>query len=370
MTARGGGGGIPLLLAPLHRPGAGLSGQDSEPGRAALWLGVSPSLQPTAVPPDFPAPPPVRPPPPRARLLRAGHSPISGSGREDRGLPAPRSPSAQSSASRMAAAPRAGRGQQVLGRAPRSRGRRVCLAHPAAPRRHQAPPRPRPGGSGPGPAPGEAAGPPARPAEGPRSSPLRRSRCGARWEPRPGPTGLGDAPPRDPGAGPLPCSLAALPLTSAARVSGLPVRPLGSAGVGSVRAFINRGGAGGQDAPSLRVGGVVVAIAVGGGRELLGRGASRAPPPHVVPARPAVHGRAVRRRAHVGLGRLGCLAHHAAPAQPAAQQRAAAVQDVRQAVALPGARRTEGCEGHWTAPRLAVPTCWAPWRARLRGQWV
>lgn len=90
--------------------------------------------------PDFPARPPSPPPGP----LLAGYSPISGSGREGRGLPAPRSPRAQSSASRMAAAPGVGRGQQVLGGVPRSRGCWVCFAHLAARRSHQAPPRPLP----------------------------------------------------------------------------------------------------------------------------------------------------------------------------------------------------------------------------------
>lgn len=81
-------------------------------------------------------------------------------------------------------------------------------------------------------------------------------------------------------------------------------------------------------APSLRIGGVIVAVAVGGGGEFLAGRAGRAPLPHVVPARPAVDGLAARSRAHVGLGGLGCLAHHAAPAQPGAQERAEAMQDV------------------------------------------
>lgn len=157
-----------------------------------------------------------------------------------------------------------------------------------------------------------------------------------------------------PGARPV---LAAPPpsrVTSAAGVCGLRVRALGSAGVGGVRAFIHRAGAGGQDAPSLGVGGVVVAVAVGGGRELLARGAGRAPAPHVVPARPAVHGRAVRRRAHVGGGRLGRLAHDAAAAQPAARERAAAVQDVGQAGALPGGAE-RGLRGRRTPASARLP---------------
>lgn len=111
-------------------------------------------------------------------------------------------------------------------------------------------------------------------------------------------------------------------------------------------------GAGGLDAPSLRVGGVVVAVAVGGGRELLARGAGRAPPTHVVPARLAVHGPAVRRRAQVGLRRLRRLAHHAALAQPAAQERAAAVQDGRQAAVLRSEGERRGARG---AGARAVP---------------
>lgn len=77
--------------------------------------------------------------------------------------------------------------------------------------------------------------------------------------------------------------------------------------------------------PSFAVDGVVVAVAVGGGRKLLAGRAHRTPLSHVVPARPAVHRLAVQRGAHVGLGRLRCLAHYAAPTQQAAQERAPAV---------------------------------------------
>lgn len=87
---------------------------------------------------------------------------------------------------------------------------------------------------------------------------------------------------------------------------------------------------------SLAVDGVVVAVAVGRGRELLEGRARRALPAHVVPARTAVHSLAVRRGAHVGLGRLRCLAHDAAPTHQAAQKRAQAVQSVHQVVALLG----------------------------------
>ena len=89
-----------------------------------------------------------------------------------------------------------------------------------------------------------------------------------------------------------------------------------------------------EEPPSLCIGSVIVAVAVGGGGELLAGCADRAPLPHIVPAGSAVHRLAVRRRAHVGLGRLGCLVHHALPAEPGAQERTAAVQDVRQAAAL------------------------------------
>lgn len=76
--------------------------------------------------------------------LSAGNSPIFGSGGEGRGLPAPRSPRAQSSASRMAAELRAGRGQQVRGYAWRSSrgpaGHQLGSEQPLGP----APPRLRP----------------------------------------------------------------------------------------------------------------------------------------------------------------------------------------------------------------------------------
>lgn len=153
-------------------------------------------------------------------LLAAGHSPVSGSGPEGRGLPAPSSPRAQSSASRMAAAPREGRGQQVLGRAPRRGGGRVCLApcRSAMPR-GPAPPRPRAR-----PRLLEAP-PPVRPRprrvqslRGAGGLPLRSlcpapalPGCCAGWEPRPGPSGLGVASPPGRGSGPLSSSFAALP---------------------------------------------------------------------------------------------------------------------------------------------------------------
>lgn len=76
--------------------------------------------------------------------LSAGDSPIFGSGGEGRGLPAPRSPRAQSSASRMTAELRAGRGQQVRGYSWRSShdpaGHQLRAAQPLGP----APPRLRP----------------------------------------------------------------------------------------------------------------------------------------------------------------------------------------------------------------------------------
>lgn len=92
---------------------------------------------------------------------------------------------------------------------------------------------------------------------------------------------------------------------------------------------------------SLAIDGVVVAVAVGGGRELLAGRARRALPLHVVPARTAVHSLAVRRGAHVGLGRLRGLAHYAAPTYQAAQKRAQAVQSVHQVGALFGERWVE-----------------------------
>lgn len=166
-----------------------------------------------------------------------------------------------------------------------------------------------------------------------------------------GPTGLGVAPLPGSGSRPLPSCFVARPPHIRApdlRGSGGP----GSAGLTipyqtpakrgqqeCTRHFIKQEGAGWeneQDASSLRVGSVIVAVAVGGGRELLAGCADWAPLPHVIPARPAVHGPAVRRRAHVGLRPFGCLAHHAAPAKPAAQEGAAAVQDIHQAVALLG----------------------------------
>lgn len=116
--------------------------------------------------------------------------------------------------------------------------------------------------------------------------------------------------------------------------------------------------------PSLAVDGVVVAVAVGGGRELLEGCTHRAPPSHVVPTRPAVHGLTVRRGAHVGLGRLRCLAHYAAPTRQAAQERAPAVQGVHQVVALlggemgwlmPSRLSGKGCQDHWAALKLSSP---------------
>lgn len=116
--------------------------------------------------------------------------------------------------------------------------------------------------------------------------------------------------------------------------------------------------------PSLAIDGVVVAVAVGGGRELLEGCTHRAPPSHVVPTRPAVHGLAVRRGAHVGLGRLRCLAHYAAPTRQAAQERAPAVQSVHQVVALlrggvawlmPGGLSRKGCQDHWAALKVSSP---------------
>lgn len=131
------GPGAPASLhlpSPLHRPVAGSSAQNIR-GQAVLWMG---SLGVSGRPQDPRASRlPARPPRATPGPLLARYSPISGSGREGNGLPAPRSPRAQSSARRMAAPPGAGRGQQVLGRAPRSRGCRVGFSHLAARRSHR-----------------------------------------------------------------------------------------------------------------------------------------------------------------------------------------------------------------------------------------
>lgn len=82
--------------------------------QAVLWLVSGRPQRPIAS--GFPCTFPNHPLDP----LSAENSPIFGSGGDGRGLPAPRSPRAQSSASRMAAELRVGRGQQVRGYAWRS----------------------------------------------------------------------------------------------------------------------------------------------------------------------------------------------------------------------------------------------------------
>lgn len=126
----------------------------------------------------------------------------------------------------MAAPPGAGRGQQVLGRAPRSRGCRVGFSHLAARRSH----RPLPGSSHSARARPRPEAPPLErlhphSAPGPKEvwiQPLTAtaalltllctatSGCCAGWEPRPCPTGLGVAPPPGPGSGRLRNSFTAL----------------------------------------------------------------------------------------------------------------------------------------------------------------
>lgn len=207
----------PLLPSPFHLRVAEPSVQDSRPGRAAPRLGsprVSSRPQDPSASRLTPASSQSAPGP-----LLAEHSPISGSGREGRGLPAPRSPRAQSSASRMAAGPGAGRGQQVLGRSPRSSGGRVCFTHLPAQSGHQAPPGPLPPGPGPGSAPGKAPPPPSAQSQrgGDSANDSDSLRCPSwfvpplsgyceGWERRPGPTGLGVAPTPGPGSGPVPAS--------------------------------------------------------------------------------------------------------------------------------------------------------------------
>lgn len=127
--------GLTLLPSPRQSPGPRPKTADQGAPRSGWGLPESSSDPSTPMPPDFLRLLPVHP-----GLLLSAHLPVSGSGREGRGLPAPRSPRAHSSASRMAAAPRAGGGQQVLGRAPTSRGGWVCCSHPVARRSRQAPP--------------------------------------------------------------------------------------------------------------------------------------------------------------------------------------------------------------------------------------
>lgn len=181
-------------------------------------MGVSPSLQPTPVPPDFPAPPPgpfsaPHPPPTEGRALtyiweRPGGQ-RAACAQEPQG-PEQRQPHGSGAPGRARAAGAGPRAEEP---------RRPGL--PGAPRRAEQPPgpapsRPRPGGSRPGPAPVEAAAPPPE-GPGPRRSPLRRSGCCARWEPRPGPTGWGGASPPGPGPDPFPAARLPSRVTSAAR---------------------------------------------------------------------------------------------------------------------------------------------------------
>lgn len=224
-----------MVSFPLHPSRRALGpGQQTKEGR--VLAGVSQGLLLTPAPQCLPTS--LRLLPVQPGLLLSALSPASGSGREGRGLPAPRSPRAHSSASRMAAAPRAGGGQQVLGRAPRSRRGWVCFSHPVAGRSRQAPPHcapsPRARSQPPPPAAPPSGRPRPRRAPGPkdagtqpktrvppavlRTAAFRRlSRVGGS---RPGPTGLGAAslPRRE--SGPLPSSFAALPFL--VRRPGLP----------------------------------------------------------------------------------------------------------------------------------------------------
>lgn len=173
---------IPLLLSPLPDPVAQSQGAQARTaeraGRPPLrGLRQSPA-EPRASRPPIPSPPPTA----GRALTDIGERPggqRAASAQEPQG-PEQRQPHGSG-------AP-AGRGQQVLGRAPRSPGRRVCLAHPAAPRSHQAPPRPapsrpRPAAAGQAPPPGRRRPRPrrARPrprtarVSRPRRSPLRRT---------------------------------------------------------------------------------------------------------------------------------------------------------------------------------------------------
>lgn len=352
-----------LLPSPPQLPGPRPKTAD-QGGPRSGW-GLPGSSDPsTPMPPDFPAPPPSPPPPAPGPALtciweRPGGQRAAGA-QEPQG-PEQRQPHGSGAPGRPRAAGAGPRAEEP---------RRPGL--PRAPRRAAQPP-------------GPAPPPPTRPG---RAPPLRRGRPRPRREPVPKPRATGDYRParsapqrgspaaarsgsRSPvrpgrGSGPV-AAIPPLVGCSALRRSGAspPDCPPGRArlppqtppprrsGTGPerrgqqecTRHFIKQEGArweSEQDAPSLRVGNVIVAVAEGGGGELLAGRAGGAPLPHVVPARPAVHGFAVRSLAHVGLGRLRCLAHHAAPPQPGAQEWAAAVQNVRQAVALLGGE--EGSE--------------------------